>query len=480
MARIIVDGQVAKLEADSETQERVYQALSVMDEEKRKVYAMKGLPYDPVRHFVSRPPNCAFSPGLAFRLAGMVGCPIEWKDELPEFRESPGTLNLQFDLWPEQRALIESFKPCRLGTWNAATNSGKTECFGVLCHETGLETAFLVNRTQLLYQTRDRLAKMLGENVGIIGDSKFSLERVTVTTVQTLDRALKNKGANAREIRSWWTRDVELLGADEGHNCSSGQYSRVLARCSATRRLMMSGTARTGHPIKDLELEALFGPVIGTISNREQVEKGRSSKMHVLCVPIRDPLMKSLNSEEARDRLVYRNTHRNRTLAAACAAGRNLGLGCIVATERRKGHIALLEAALCREGLNVELATGSESPERRNASLRRLSDGRIDVVLATTVLNEGINVPAVGVFVDAGTSRSVTRLLQQAGRVLRKKGVNVSFFVSPVDFTNPRLESISVRKMQMLEEQDCFEFHMVEPQDIAKIMAEILQRETGT
>lgn len=478
MTSIQVSNHRARLFSDPKILDYVYQQFSVLDEKKQKIYKMRGFKYDAVRHFVGKPPHCFFPAGLASSVANLLrlsGEEVEVDDrtKFPEFRESEGILSLKFELWPEQRKLIDAFKLARRGTWHAATNSGKTECAGVLSHETGLTTLFLVNRKQLLLQTAQRFEDMLGEPIGYIGDSICRFGRVTVATVQTLHLALKGKVANSEEIVQWLTKEVELLIVDECHNAKATSYEKVVSRCSAKYRLAMSGTARTGDQISDLTLEGLFGPVIGTIANSEQTEKGRSSQLHVICVPVSEPsALRSLRGRERAEKLVYTNSIRNTLIAQACREAKEMGLGVVIATESKKLHVSALSRKLEKAGVNYERATGDESPEWRQAALKRLELGITDTVLATTVLNEGVDVPAVQVFIDAGASESSTRLLQQLGRALRRKvrGKDIAFFVLPIDLTHPKLEKIGNKKLDILEGEGCFTFHTAEtPSDIRRI-----------
>jgi len=465
--QIVFDNIKARLVADDSVKQFIYEKYSVIDEEKQRGYDIKGLPFKAIKRFVYAPPHCTFKPGLVSRIASdlrAIGETVELVDNTvwPEFSQSPSDLNLEFALWPEQRKLIDAFKVHGRGVWHAATNSGKTECAGVLIHETNLPTLFLVNRRQLLYQTKRRFEKLLGESVGIIGDSSCDLEqRCVVATVQTVKLAISGRHKKSEIIRKF-LHNVELLILDECHNSSAKTWLSCMTYINAPYVLGMSGTAWTGNQIKDLLLEAHVGPVIGTITNKEQVEKGRSAALTVFLLPIEEPNIPELKGKAAIERLIYRNKFRNNAIVEACKQAALVGLPCIVATESKSIHVRELAALFRKAKLNWKIVEGGTPIPARDARLAELAAGKIDIILATTVLDEGVNVPAVAFFVDAGSTASLRKLLQQVGRTIRQKENNHAYFLLPIDGTSQSLLSRSLAKLDALEREDCFSFKPIE------------------
>ena len=65
--------------------------------------------------------------------------------------------------------------------------------------------------------------------------------------------------------------------------------------------------------------------------------------------------------------------------------------------------------------------------------IKNLKSGELDTVIATTILNEGVNIPSLGAVINAAGGKSEIIILQKIGRGLRvtdkKKEIHlVDFF----------------------------------------------------
>src|ERR1019366_7788397 len=78
----------------------------------------------------------------------------------------------------------------------------------------------------------------------------------------------------------------------------------------------------------------------------------------------------------------------------------------------------------------------NESKEKQDALLR-LNKKELDVVIATSVFGEGVDVPNLDVLINAKGNDSVIDTLQLIGRALRKtEHKNKAFFIDFVDNNN--------------------------------------------
>jgi superfamily II DNA or RNA helicase len=71
--------------------------------------------------------------------------------------------------------------------------------------------------------------------------------------------------------------------------------------------------------------------------------------------------------------------------------------------------------------LSVVFSHGSMNAEFRNTSLDNLRNNKIDVFIATSILDEGVDVENINVLIYARGMESPRKLLQGIGRGLRKK-----------------------------------------------------------
>lgn len=104
-----------------------------------------------------------------------------------------------------------------------ATGTGKTRIAGLFASRVNTELCFIVDQLDLLEQAVEELENVLGEKVGYVGNSVYDPQRVTVATVQTINRHIKDK-----KFRKWFKR-IELLIIDEIHvQMSKRNFDTVL------------------------------------------------------------------------------------------------------------------------------------------------------------------------------------------------------------------------------------------------------------
>ena len=81
-------------------------------------------------------------------------------------------------------------------------------------------------------------------------------------------------------------------------------------------------------------------------------------------------------------------------------------------------HYGILAGAL--SGLRVEVLHGRMAPEAKDAVMRAFAEGRVDVLVATTVIEVGVDVPNASVMVIEQAERfGLAQLHQLRGRVGR-------------------------------------------------------------
>ena len=73
------------------------------------------------------------------------------------------------------------------------------------------------------------------------------------------------------------------------------------------------------------------------------------------------------------------------------------------------------------EGLRAVSLSSKDAQDQRRSVLRKFGEGRIDVLAAPRILDEGIDVPEADLGIIVATSRSRRQMVQRMGRVLRRK-----------------------------------------------------------
>jgi ATP-dependent DNA helicase RecG len=96
------------------------------------------------------------------------------------------------------------------------------------------------------------------------------------------------------------------------------------------------------------------------------------------------------------------------------------------------------------QGLRVALLHGRLHPEEKDAIMREFAGGRIDVLVATTVIEVGVDVPNATVMVIMDAERfGVSQLHQLRGRVGRGKAPGLCLLVTEAPPDSPSLERLT-------------------------------------
>lgn len=85
-----------------------------------------------------------------------------------------------------QQQASNVFLDSKVGLLELGTGAGKTEIAIEIIRKLGIKTLFIVDKKELLRQTKERIEQYLGIEVGQIGDNEQDIKPITVATIQTL------------------------------------------------------------------------------------------------------------------------------------------------------------------------------------------------------------------------------------------------------------------------------------------------------
>ena len=377
------------------------------------------------------------------------------------------------------------------GIIQVATGGGKSKIAKLIVHRYRKMTLFLTTRGVLMYQMRDGFIDA-GLNVGVIGDGVWSPVRgVNVGMVQTLVAKLAEPSLDA-EIRSLVkqnaekelglsreqmvrmaerkleeiTRErnrtikflemVEVVIGEEAHEAGGNSYYEILKHCkNAQIRVALTATPfmRDGAE-SNMRLMAAFGPILIKVSEQMLIERGILATPYFRfanCEP-HPKLRKSSPWQRAYTLGYVENGFLNAAVVrdAVKAAKYKLPVMTLI---QRKVHGDVLKEMMETKGLKVEFIKGENDQEARRRALDKLKDGRIDVLIGTTILDVGVDVPAVGLVQLAGGGKAEVALRQRIGRGLRAKktGPNVCFIVDYSVEINSHLKEHARQRRAIIE-----------------------------
>jgi superfamily II DNA or RNA helicase len=292
-----------------------------------------------------------------------------------------------------------AFAPC---------GAGKTVIAAAAMARVGQPTLVLVRTRDLVEQWCGAIEDALGLRPGVVAEGRFAPDLVTIATVQTL--------AAMDDVRlGGLGRRFGCVVIDECHGAAAPTDRRVLAQLPAKYRFGLTATPDRDDGLGAL-LDLCIGPGVCRIEHRELIDAGhlvvpRIEAVRTGCGPAADThgaLVAALVEDEARNKLVLD------LVAREVAAGR-----CVLVLSGRIEHCELLATLLCARGVSAAALTSRVPRARRTDLLGRFRGGELAVACATSLADEGLDVPRLDRLVLATPARAEGRTIQRLGRLMR-------------------------------------------------------------
>ncbi|HCJ9817265.1 TPA: DEAD/DEAH box helicase [Escherichia coli] len=238
----------------------------------------------------------------------------------------------------------------------------------------------------------------------------------------------------------------ECVIMEEAHEASGNSYYDIMRHCvNAHYRLALTATPFMKEDEEaNMRLMACCGPVGYRVTEKQLIDAGILAKPFFKYVTIknRPPKLYRHTGWQAAYRLgVVECKERNELVVAEAVKAHRYGLS-VMALVQHTAHGDLLKHMLTLAGLRVRFISGECDHATRKAALQELADKKIDVLIGTTILDVGVDVPATGMIILAGAGKAEVALRQRVGRGLRAKktGPNVAFIVDFEDIYNDHLK----------------------------------------
>lgn len=337
------------------------------------------------------------------------------------------------------------------GIAHLATNSGKTVIIAALCKIINGGSIVLTHKKELLYQTSEVIHKLTGLSIGLVGDGHFDLDQhITVAMVQTLAHQLDS------DIFINHKDTFTTLIIDECHHTSSRTMMDVVMHIDAPYRFGFSGTPLKYKALPDLQLTAATGPVLIRVDNELLIQEGYSAKPEILLYEIEnDTEFKKSNYSESYDGMIVNNSKRNDKIVQLATNYFMKNQVILILVEQLEHQTNIYKGLIRMVGSsNVTSMNGSQSMEFRKSEISNMRSGKSHIYIATEILGEGVDIPAIDVLMLASGGKSHIRLLQRVGRGMRKKGGdNKLVVIDFIDHGNKYLERHSKARINIYNQE---------------------------
>lgn len=316
------------------------------------------------------------------------------------------------ELRAEQAAACRAAFAAGGGVVVGPCGSGKTVVGLALAAAWRQPTLWIVHTLDLAQQALERargLFDLPPSAFGLLGGGRETVgTHLTVATVQTLAR--RDLGALAGRFGT--------VVLDEAHHAPATTFLHVVQAFPARYRLGLTATPDRADGLGAAML-AVLGPVAARLTTAALASAGRVVVPEVRQVPTAFEFRYAEDYAAMLEALTT-DVRRNALIAAHVAREARAGHSCLVLSER-VAHLSLLAAALAEAAPDVAAAvlTGQDTARRRAQILEDLRAGRLRVLLATKLADEGLDVPALGRVFLASGGRAASRVEQQVGRCMR-------------------------------------------------------------
>lgn len=346
--------------------------------------------------------------------------------------------------------------------------------------DTGGQAAMLAPTEVLAQQHHRSITEMMGDlaESGMLGGSELGTKVVLLTG--SMGAAARRQalldlisgdagiviGTHALIEDKVKFRDLGLVVVDEQHRFGVEQRDALRAKAEQPPHLLVM----TATPIPRTVAMTVFGDLETSVLDqlpagrspiathvvpaaekphflarawervREEVESGHQA--YVVCPRIGD-------EEDAK---AVAKAAGGSGKASGKASGKSAAKGAADEGEERRPPLAVLDVAdqLAKgplSGLRVEVLHGRMAPDAKDDVMRRFAAGGVDVLVATTVIEVGVNVPNATAMVIMDADRfGVSQLHQLRGRVGRGSAPGLCLLVSEAPEASPartRLDAVA-------------------------------------
>lgn len=310
------------------------------------------------------------------------------------------------------------------GILNLATNAGKTTIAIALIKELYPKLVsrnriflFITHSKEIANQTKSAIEKDLGIEVGYLGGGHWDVKPVCVAIVATMFRNI-----SADKFNDISERTVALV-ADECHHAASKTFLGTLnAFTNASIRVGLTGTVDKKNIINEWNLYGATGEVLMRVSNDYLVTHGYSAKPVCIFLKITEPDVEGLGYHTEYQLGIEENDVRNKVITRVCMKEVQAGHKVLILVEHMvQGQLILQEIENVNPDVKAYFTNGQLNNELRQGLLDAMKDNMIDVLIATSILDEGVDVSNINAVIYARGMKSSRKLLQGIGRGLRKK-----------------------------------------------------------
>mgnify|MGYP003674714220 FL=1 len=289
----------------------------------------------------------------------------------------------------------------------APTGAGKTLILGGLLKALEGKTGLIFfTKKQLLKQTYDELREW-GIDVGLAFGDGVILKPMTLCTVQSIDKVIDSH-----------LKQSDFIIFDEVHEFAKGKVATKVIKSfpNAAYRIGMTATVPR-DPMSRLNLISGLGKVIEEVDAKGLIDAGFLTKPLIQMIPIKDTGTvedTELSYREVYEKFVTENDMRNDIIIELVEKIQQNRSRTLIIVKDLK-HAEILHSRIP----NSFKLEGKDDLTARKKTIAAFKDDKISVLIGTTIMQTGIDIPEITHLINARGLKSEIATLQALGRALR-------------------------------------------------------------
>ena len=307
-----------------------------------------------------------------------------------------------------------------------------------------------VHTLDLARQWVDRCKQQLGVDARLVGggknEAKDGQARVVVATIQTLQRWRWDE-------RYAFGRRFGLAIVDEAHHVPATSFAEVLMTMPARYRLGLTATPDRPDGLTEI-LHWHLGDVLHEVKTEDLVKRGlvmapRVEWMRTVWKPPAGPKLewpKLVNK-------MCEDDDRTASILDWVSVYVEQGRQVLVLSDRVQHCIDMAEEM--SQWASSAALVGKVSKSRRAEILKKADEGEIRVIFATSLADEGLDLPGLDTVVLTTPTKAMGRVQQRIGRIMRpREGKRTPLVVDVVD-DHPAFIGLARKRARLYQELGC-------------------------
>jgi superfamily II DNA or RNA helicase len=348
--------------------------------------------------------SVSFPRGLVKEVAGLGS--FEFKDQ---------TVTNPIDFPPSKILLkdyqipaVEQMLKKNQGLLVAPPGSGKTICGIETILKHRQKSLVLTHSKALCQQWRDRFKQFTGIEPGVINSGQFLVSDLTVAMVQSLNRPLEKT----------FTDQFGLVLLDEAHHAPAYTFQKLIEQFPAKHRYGLTATPERADGLFFV-LKAVMGNIIYEIKREGLYRSDEIIKPRIKVIET------NFFNNEIQDYTgllasLIINAERNVLIIKKVLKEAETGHFCLVLSNRID-HASWLHQSISLVSKVRSACLTSKTPKNERYEIfKETNEGRIPILCATQLADEGLDIPRLDRLFLTCPIRSKNKVTQQIGRIQRK------------------------------------------------------------